>query len=93
MHSKYGKIEHTCSNENRKTKKEVAKYTHVEVISVWVINHLNEIDYIRMIQHFHNKNLKGKSKHNYSLISLTLKHERAKSAYVINHLIYLTKEE
>jgi hypothetical protein len=43
-----------------KPKKEVAKYTHVEVISVWVINHLNEIDYIRMIQHFHNKNLKGK---------------------------------
>lgn len=29
------------------------KHTHVEVICVWVINHLNEINNIRMIQHFH----------------------------------------
>jgi hypothetical protein len=38
-----------------------------------------------MIQHFHNKNLQGKKQIRYSLIRLMLKHERAKSAYVINH--------
>lgn len=29
------------------------KNTHVEVICGRIIDHLNEIDYIRMFQHFH----------------------------------------
>lgn len=31
--------------------------THIKVICAWVINHLNEIDYIWMVQHFHDQNL------------------------------------
>jgi pyruvate-formate lyase-activating enzyme len=37
--------------------------THVEVIRLWVINHLDEINYIRMFQHFHDKYLKIKQVH------------------------------
>jgi len=42
---------------NKKTKKKLVLSTHIEVIRLWVINHLNEIDYIRMFHHFHNENL------------------------------------
>ena len=45
------------SSLNNKTKK-LALGTHVEVIRLWIINHLNEIDYIRMFHHFHNQYLK-----------------------------------
>lgn len=31
--------------------------THVEVICGWIINHLNEINYIWMVQNFHDQNL------------------------------------
>lgn len=30
------------------------------MIYVRVVNHLNEINYVRMVQHFHNMNLYGK---------------------------------
>lgn len=40
--------------------KKVAINTHIEVICAWVINHLNEIDYIWMVQHFHDQNLQRK---------------------------------
>lgn len=35
--------------------------THVEMIWFWIINHLNEINYIVMLQSFHDWNL-GKKK-------------------------------
>lgn len=31
--------------------------THIKVIGVWIINHLNEVNNIRVAQHFHDQNL------------------------------------